>query len=144
MALRRRFAGSELIEAAWILGLVLAIALSCATSGCIAITKAVATDSTGFSVAINPIASGAIVSGIITVSASASDNVAVASVQFLLDGSNLGSPHTAAPYSVALDTTKLTNGAHTVSALARDTAGNQASSAPVAITVNKDRKRERV
>src|SRR5262249_53537749 len=43
--------------------------------------------------------SGATVSGTVAVAASATDNVAIASVQFLLDGANFGSPLTAAPYS---------------------------------------------
>ena len=52
---------------------------------------------------------GGSVSGSVTVTANASDNVAVASVQFLLDGNVLGSPDTTSPYSIAWDTTTATN-----------------------------------
>src|SRR5579872_5675276 len=136
MPLQRRLPGLKLCETAAVLGLALAIALSCVSSGCIAITKAVATSSTVLTVAITSPAAGATLSGTIAVSASASDNVAVASVQFQLDGANLGSLDTAAPYSVSLDTSKVANGSHTLTAVAKDAAGNQASSAPVSITVN--------
>src|SRR6185312_529807 len=44
---------------------------------------------------------GATVSGTLTVSAGASDNVAVAGVQFLLDGQDLGMEVTTAPYSLS-------------------------------------------
>src|SRR5262249_18678368 len=43
----------------------------------------------------------------IVVSASASDNVAVAGVQFKLDGGNLGAEKTTAPYSIPCDTTQV-------------------------------------
>src|SRR5204862_1438779 len=81
-------------------------------------------------------ATGAAVSGAVTVSANASDNVGVAGVQFLLDGANLGSEDTAAPYSISWDTTAATNGTHTLTARARDAAGNQTTSSAVTITVS--------
>ena len=43
--------------------------------------------------------SGALVSGIVTVTATASDQVAVSGVQFLLDGVPLGAEVTSSPYS---------------------------------------------
>jgi hypothetical protein len=76
------------------------------------------------------------VSGTITLSASASDNVGVASVQFKLDGANYGAAVSGPPYTLSLNTATLSNGAHTVSAIAVDAAGNAGSSAPVQITVN--------
>jgi Big-like domain-containing protein len=45
-----------------------------------------------------------------SVSASASDNVGVSGVQFKLDGANLASEDTSAPYSVTWDTTTVANG----------------------------------
>jgi chitodextrinase len=80
-------------------------------------------------------ASGATVSGTIAVTASATDNVGVAGIQFLYNGANLGVEDTTAPYSVSADTTTFLNGSHTLIAVARDAAGNVASSAPVTITV---------
>jgi len=78
---------------------------------------------------------GASVSGTISVTANATDNIKVAGVQFLLDGSNLGSEVTASPYAVSWNTTTAANGAHTLSARARDTSGNTAIAADVAVTV---------
>ncbi len=43
--------------------------------------------------------------GTVTVTANASDNDAVAGVQFKLDGADLGVEDTSAPYSVSWDTT---------------------------------------
>ena len=51
-------------------------------------------------VALTAPAGGATVTGSVTVSAAASDNVGVAGVQFKLDGANLGAEVTSAPYSV--------------------------------------------
>ena len=82
-------------------------------------------------------AAGSVVSGTVTVSANASDNVGVAGVQFLLDGASLGAEDTAAPYSISWDTTAASNGVHTLQARARDTAGNLGtSSSSVTVTVS--------
>ena len=57
-------------------------------------------------VSITAPASGATVSGAaVTVSATASDNVGVAGVQFKLDGANLGAEDTTSPYSVTWNST---------------------------------------
>ena len=81
-------------------------------------------------------ANGATVTGpAVTVTADASDNVGVTSVQFLLDGATLGAPATTAPYSITWDTTTATNGAHTLSARASDAAGNTATATAVSVTV---------
>ena len=54
---------------------------------------------------------GAMVTGAaVPVSANAADNVGVASVQFMLDGSTLGAPDTSAPYSTTWDSTTVANG----------------------------------
>ncbi len=78
------------------------------------------------------------VSGTINVTANASDNVAVVGVQFLLDGVNLGTEDIASPYSVSWNTTTATNGTHTLTARARDAAGNLTTSAGVIVTVSND------
>jgi hypothetical protein len=57
-------------------------------------------------------------------------------VQFKLDGANLGAEDTTAPYSIAWNTTTTTNGTHTLTAVARDAAGNTTTSAPVTVTVS--------
>jgi hypothetical protein len=78
---------------------------------------------------------GATVSGNVTVSASATDNVGVAGVQFKLDGVSLGVQVTTPPYAVTWDTTTAASGTHTLSAVARDAAGNTGTSASVTVTV---------
>ena len=87
-------------------------------------------------VSITSPASGAIVSGTITVTATASDDRGVSGVQFQLDGGNGGAEDTAAPYSISWDTTTASGGTHTLTAVARDAAGNQTTSAPVTVTVS--------
>jgi hypothetical protein len=72
----------------------------------------------------------------VAVSATASDNVGVVGVQFLLDGVALGAEVTAAPYTVSWNTASATNGAHSLTARARDAAGNQTTSAAVGVTVS--------
>ncbi|HWK11624.1 MAG TPA: N,N-dimethylformamidase beta subunit family domain-containing protein, partial [Vicinamibacterales bacterium] len=77
---------------------------------------------------------GATVSGVVTVSANASDNIGVAGVQFTVDGANIGAEDTAAPYSVSWDTSTAAAGTHALAAVARDAAGNSTTSP--AVTVN--------
>jgi len=60
----------------------------------------------------------------------------VSSVQFQLDGANLGAPDSSAPYSISWDTTTAGNGAYTLRAVARDLVGIQFTSAPVTVTVS--------
>jgi hypothetical protein len=81
---------------------------------------------------------GSTVGGTPTVAASASDNVGVAGVQFKLDGANLGAEDTTSPYAVAWNTTTASNGTHTLTAVARDAAGNTRTSAAVTVTVSND------
>jgi len=82
-------------------------------------------------------APGAVLSGTnVTLSANASDNVGVAGVQFKVDGVNIGPEVTTSPYSISWNTTTAANGAHTLSAVARDIAGNSATSAQVSVTVS--------
>lgn len=95
-----------------------------------------AADSTPPAVSITAPASGATVKGTVTISATASDNVGVSSVQFTVDGSNLGSALSGAgPYTYSWDTTTVADGAHTIGAVASDTAGNTAT-ASASITLS--------
>ncbi|MBU6402506.1 MAG: DUF1565 domain-containing protein, partial [Verrucomicrobia bacterium] len=88
-------------------------------------------DTTPPTVAISAPVGGATVSGTaVRVSANASDDGTVASVQFALDGANLGSAVTAAPYAVNWDTTGVSNGSHTLTAIATDGVGLKTTSAP--------------
>ena len=72
-------------------------------------------------------ASGATVSNTQAISANASDTIGMAGVQFKLDGANLGSEDTTAPYGISWDTKTAANGAHTLTAVARNTSGLTAS-----------------
>ena len=75
--------------------------------------------------------------GSVLISASASDNVAVASVRFVLDGNPLGPEITAAPFERTWSTTAVANGNHTLTAIARDRSGNESTSV-VNVTVAND------
>jgi len=92
-------------------------------------------DRTPPTIALISPAAGVTVSGSVAVSACAADGGGIAGVQFKVDGANLGVENTAGPYSVAWDTRSVTNGSHTLSAAARDRAGNVATSAGIAVTV---------
>src|SRR6516165_5718294 len=87
-------------------------------------------------VAITAPASGARVWNAIPVSADASAPTGIASVQFQLDGVNMGSALTRAPYTYTWPTAQVGNGAHTLTATAVDNAGNTVTSSPVSVTVN--------
>ncbi len=81
-------------------------------------------------------AAGSTLIGPVVVSASASDDVGVVGVQFVLDGANLGGELVAGPsYTMQWDVTTARNGKHTLSAVARDAAGNRATSSPLEVTV---------
>ena len=67
--------------------------------------------------------------------ANAADNDAVAGVQFRLDGNDLGTEDTTPPYSVTWNTTTAANGAHSLTAVARDVSANTATSVSVPVTV---------
>ncbi len=94
-------------------------------------------DTTPPTVSVTAPASGAFVGGsAVAVSATASDNIGVVGVQFKLDGANLGAEDTASPYSINWDTTGATNGSHSLTAVARDAAGNSTTSSAVNVTVD--------
>jgi|GEM_PF-5965821 len=112
--------------------------ISCTGSGGSAQASAsvTITDPTPPTVSITAPSGGATVSGSVTISANASDNVGVAGVQFKVDGTNIGSEDTSSPYSVSWDSTAVTNGTHSLTAVARDAAGNSTTSSAVSVTVN--------
>jgi len=62
--------------------------------------------------------------GMLALSATASDNVAVTGVEFQIDGVTLGAVATSAPYGVTVDTSLYTSGQHVLRARAGDAAGN--------------------
>src|ERR1700730_9120381 len=79
---------------------------------------------------------GAAVSGTIKVTGTASDTLALASVQVSVDGGSFSTASGTSNWSFSLSTASLGNGSHTLTAKANNTAGISATSAPVSITVN--------
>ena len=100
------------------------------------VTVMVFNDVTAPTVAVTSPSSGAGVRGTIPINANASDNVGVVGVQFRLDGTNVGAEDTTSPYSVSWNTATASNGAHTLTAVARDAVGNTTTSSGVAVTVD--------
>jgi hypothetical protein len=102
-----------------------------------AVGTAAPPDTTLPTVSMTAPAAAATVSGTaVAVSANAADNVGVVGVQFKLDGANLAAEDTTAPYSVNWDSTSATNGSHSLTAVARDAAGNTATAAARTVTVS--------
>lgn len=92
-------------------------------------------DNTPPQVVLSAPADGAEVSGVVTLSAEASDDVAVARVEFLLDGLLLGSDDSA-PYAIAWNSAAVSNGAHSLQARAIDLAGNVGHSPIITVQVS--------
>jgi len=107
------------------------------TSAAVSVTVSNATggDTTAPTTSITAPASGATVSGTVSVNASASDNVGVTKVEFYLDGA-LKSTATASPYSWSWSTTGSANGSHSLISKAYDAAANVGTSATITVTVS--------
>jgi len=105
-------------------------------SGCTGLISNSPSQPSPLAVTITSPSSGATVSGKVKIVATASGSAAVASVQFRVDGASVGAAVAAAPYSQSLDTTKLINGKHDLTAIAVDNSGNKTTSAVVSITTN--------
>jgi subtilisin family serine protease len=86
------------------------------------------------SVAIASPTGGASVSGSVTVSINAADNIGVAAVNIAVDGTTVAQL-TGPPYSFVWDTSAVTNGTHTLTATALDASQN-AASASAAVSVS--------
>ncbi|MFA6493850.1 MAG: Ig-like domain-containing protein [Candidatus Paceibacterota bacterium] len=110
---------------------ILAVTINNATS-----TATTTPDTTLPSVSVTYPVNGATVSGTTTVTATATDNVSLAGVRFLHNDLPLGAEDTAAPYEVVWNTASSANGVHSLKAIARDTAGNIATSSAISVTVN--------
>jgi hypothetical protein len=102
------------------------------------VTITVGNDTTAPTVTVTSPASGATVSGVVGLSATAADNVGVVGVQFTLDGVNLGAEVRSAPYSFSWNTAGVANGTHAISAIARDAAGQAVAATSVAVVVAND------
>ncbi|HEX8820625.1 MAG TPA: PHB depolymerase family esterase [Archangium sp.] len=91
-------------------------------------------DTAAPTVSLSAPANGSTVSGTVKVSASATDNVAVAKVEFSIDNTLVGTD-SASPFEYTWNTAASTNGTHSVVAKAHDTAGNTATSSTFSVTV---------
>ena len=76
------------------------------------------------------------VSGTISIVAMTSNNAAAALVQFLLDGAPLGAAINTPPFTFSWNTLGYGSGAHSLSALVWDAAGDSSVSAAVPVIVN--------
>src|SRR4029078_13417217 len=85
-------------------------------------------DTTLPTVSLTAPAGGATVSGTVQLTANASDNVGVVGVQFKRGTTNIGAEDTSAPYAVSWNTTTVANGSYSLTAVARDAAGNTQTS----------------
>jgi hypothetical protein len=99
------------------------------------ITLANGIDTTPPQVSLNALASP--LSGTVTVSALATDDVGVAQLEFFVDAVLIGTD-TVSNFEVLWDTTSVTNGSHELTARAHDAAGNMTVSSPLTVTVAND------
>jgi len=93
-------------------------------------------DTTAPATSVTAPANGATVTGTITVSANASDNVGVTNVEFYRGGTTLIGSDSTSPYSVSWNTTTVVNGSYSLTSKAYDAAGNSATSTAVTVTVS--------
>lgn len=97
-------------------------------------TQVVQVDGTPPSVSLTAPGAG-LVAGPVSLSANASDNVGIDHVDFLVDGTVVGTAKSA-PYTFAWNSATVPDGSHTVTARAVDLAGNATTSGPVTVTNN--------
>lgn len=93
-------------------------------------------DTTPPSVAITSPTSGSTVKGTAKLVATASDSGSgVSTVSFYMDNGALIGTKAGGPFTISWNTKKVAVGQHTLYAVARDAAGNEARSAPITVTV---------
>jgi chitinase len=126
---------SSLTNGAYVISAIARDASGNINTASISVTVSNVHDTTAPNVSITSPANGASVSDVVVISAGASDNVGVVGVQFRLNGSNLGSEDLTSPYGYSWTTTNYTNGTYTLSAVARDAAGNS-KTASISVTVS--------
>ena len=76
-----------------------------------------------------------LVSGVVTLTAAASDDVGVASVDFAVDGAIVATATGGASYSVTWNSGSVWNAPHAITAIAHDAAGNTGTSAALSVSV---------
>jgi hypothetical protein len=93
-------------------------------------------DTTPPTVSITSPAAGATVTGTTSVAVAASDNVGVVGVQLKVDGTSQGAEDTVSPFTISWNSSGVGNGAHSLTVVARDAAGNSTTSSAVNVTVS--------
>ena len=84
----------------------------------------------------SPVLNQTVVTGTsLSLAATASDNVGVASVSFMIDGTTYGAQDTVAPYALDWSTAGVALGTHSALAVARDAAGNTTNSTSVSFRI---------
>ena len=97
---------------------------------------AVGPDLTNPTIIVTAPAGGSYQTRTINLQANASDDRGVVGVQWQVDGVNVGAEVTSGnPWTLAFDTSTLSDGDHTIQAVARDAAGHRTTSLPVTIHV---------
>jgi CHRD domain/Bacterial Ig domain len=114
------------------LGLAIACLSACDSGGSGGMGSGNSVDTTPPTVSVT--AQPAPVSRVTSLSATASDDVGVTQVEFIVDGVTVGTDR-AAPFSVDWNTAQAADGTHSVVARATDAAGNSTTAAAVTVTV---------
>lgn len=106
------------------------------TSSVVSVTLNSAADTTAPTVSITAPTNGSSVTtgSVVTINATAADNVGVTKVDFLVDGAVVNTD-TSSPYSYGWNTTGVSSGTHNITAKAYDAAGNTTTSSVVSVTV---------
>jgi hypothetical protein len=116
-------------------GPFLVTAVAGAASSSAQVTIVATPDTEAPTVSVTAPVPNAQVMGMQSVTATASDNVGVVNVDFFVDGTTSIGSVAMAPYGVVLDVAALSDGMHSLTARARDAAGNTTTSAPVPVFV---------
>lgn len=85
---------------------------------------------------ISPVSDEA-TSTLMTLAATATDNVAISAVYFYIDDVLRGSGDVTSPYYISYDTTSISDGTHTAFAVAQDSSSNFATSSSVSFNIDK-------
>jgi len=87
------------------------------------------------SVTLTEPVNGSTIIGTTTLSATSTDDIGVASIQFYIDSTSTGAVGATSTYSIVWDSNTVANGSYSISAVAKDAAGNLATST-ISVTVN--------
>jgi methionine-rich copper-binding protein CopC len=103
----------------------------------VSITVGNPADTTAPTVKLTLPGAGTKAGGPVVLQAAAADNIAVVGVQFKVNGVNVGSEDTVAPFRLAWDASAAAEGTYDVVAVAKDLAGNTTTSTAVQVVVDK-------